>query len=73
MYQTPNFDFYIGSDNITQTASLARSAISKPSKETNSSYTGAGFFLGFALKIGPVIEHPMNASTIPTPKPCNAI
>ena len=66
MYQTPNFDFYIGSDRVAQTGSFARSAISKPSKETNSSYTGADFFLGFALKIGPVIEHPMNASTIPT-------
>lgn len=66
MYQTPNFDFYIGSDKVAQTGSIVSGALSKSSNQTNSSFSGADFFMGFALKIGPVIEHPMNASSIPT-------
>ena len=68
MVQTPNFDFYIGSDKVAQTGSLLSAQLGKNSVQTfqNSSSTGADFFLGFSLKFGPVTEHPMNASTIPT-------
>jgi len=67
MVQTPNFEFYIGSDKVAQTGSLIHSQLSKGSQSfQNSGFTGADFFLGFSLKLGPVIEHPMNASTIPT-------
>ncbi len=68
MVKTPNFEFYIGSDKLTQTASLASEVINKnsPGVSENSAYTGADFFIGFSLKFGPVIEHPMNASSIPT-------
>jgi len=66
MYQTPNFDFYIGSDRGRQTASVVKGALSKSANQGNLSFSGADFFMGFALKIGPVIEHPMNASSIPT-------
>jgi hypothetical protein len=67
MYQTPNLDFFIGSDKLTQTAGIAGDAINKNSSGINaaSMATGASFFIGFAYKFGPVIEHPMNASSIP--------
>jgi hypothetical protein len=67
MLKTPNWEVYIGSDEIAQTVSLSSQALSKtsPSITTNSAYTGFNFFLGFSLKLGPVIEHPMNASSIP--------
>lgn len=68
MVQTPNFEFYLGSDKVAQTASVVSAQLSKSPTQTysNSAFTGADFFLGFSLKFGPVIEHPMNASTIPT-------
>jgi hypothetical protein len=67
MYKTPKLEFYIGSDRIAQTRSMVSQATAKTllAVDTNSPFTGADFFIGFALKFGPVIEHPMNASTIP--------
>ena len=68
MMKTPNFEFYIGSDRLTQSISLAGDALNKnsPNINVNSAYSGMSFFLGFSLKLGPLVEHPMNASTIPT-------
>jgi Family of unknown function (DUF5723) len=68
MYKTPDFEIYLGSDKLTQTASLLGDVVNKnsPNISINSAYTGFDIFLGFALKFGPIIEHPMNASTIPT-------
>jgi len=65
MYKTPNFEVYIGSDRLKRSASFLKSAISHPDTYSNSNYTGADIFLGMSLKIGPVTEHPMNASIIP--------
>lgn len=67
MMQTPNWEFYIGSDRLTQTVSLAGDALNKNSPDINQNdpYTGMSFFLGFSLKFGPTIEHPLNASSIP--------
>lgn len=68
MVQTPNFEFYLGSDKLAQSVSLVSEALNKnsPGINQNSAYTGADFFIGFSMKFGPIIEHPMNASTIPT-------
>ncbi len=68
MAKTANWEFYIGSDKLTQTASFIAQAGSKsPSAiAQNSGYTGGDLFIGFSMKFGPVIEHPMNASSIPT-------
>ena len=66
MIKTPNTDFYIGSDALLQTAKIIKSAI--PAIYTpgpQGRYTGATFFIGFAIKFGNLIEHPMNASFIP--------
>ncbi|HVV53795.1 MAG TPA: DUF5723 family protein, partial [Mucilaginibacter sp.] len=64
MYKAPNFEVYLGSERLLETAKLAGS-IKNGSAYTNGSYTGANIFLGFSIKFGPVIEHPMNASVIP--------
>ncbi len=64
MIKSPNVEFFIGSERITQTAGFAR-AIHSPTTYSNTSYAGGNFFLGFALKFGQVVEHPLNASTIP--------
>ena len=67
MVQTPNWEFYFGSDKLAQSTSLLSQALNKnsPGINQNSLYTGADFFIGFSLKFGPVIEHPMNANVIP--------
>jgi len=68
MIKTPNLEWYIGSDKLAQTIGLASEAFNKnsPGISQNSAYTGANFFIGFTMKFGPVVEHPMNASVIPT-------
>ena len=67
MMQTPNWEFFIGSDKLIQSVALAGDQLNKNSADVNQNgtYTGADFFIGFSLKLGPVIEHPMNASSIP--------
>jgi hypothetical protein len=64
MYKSYNGEFYIGSERLVQTTGLA-SAIHNSASYTNGSFTGADFFIGFSLKFGQVIEHPLNASIIP--------
>ncbi len=68
MVKTPNLEFYFGSDKLTQSASLLSESLNKnsPGITQNSAYTGADFFIGFSIKFGPMVEHPMNASAIPT-------
>jgi hypothetical protein len=66
MIKTPNVEFYIGSDKLIPSTSLAASAILRHS--TNSlqgTNTAADIFIGFSMKFGPVTEHPMNSSTMP--------
>jgi hypothetical protein len=72
MIKTPNAEFYIGSDRVYQTASLARAAItSNKSNHVQSlsdqggSFTGMDFFIGFSFKFGSIIENPMNARSTP--------
>jgi hypothetical protein len=65
MYKSSNMEVFIGSDRLIQTAGLA-SAKSNPEAYSNGPYTGGDIFFGFAIKLGPVIEHPLNASTMPT-------
>jgi len=68
MMKTPNWEWFIGSDKLAQSVSLLSDALNKnsPGINQNSAYTGASFFIGFSIKFGPIVEHPMNASTIPT-------
>jgi len=61
MYQTPNFEFFLGSDNLLGTTSLL---LSKTSKE-NRAYNSTGVYLGASIKFGYVVEHPQNSSFIP--------
>ncbi|MBV8388745.1 MAG: hypothetical protein JO080_02985 [Mucilaginibacter sp.] len=64
MYKPNNFEVFIGSDRLTHTLSFAGST-GKSSTYTNSSFTGADIYFGFAIHFGPVVEHPLNANTIP--------
>ncbi|MFD0794168.1 DUF5723 family protein [Mucilaginibacter litoreus] len=66
MLKSPNAEFFIGSDRVIQTGSVIGAARKSDGQiYKNASYTGADFFMGFSLKFGYVIEHPMNTSRIP--------
>lgn len=66
MYKIPNFEVYLGSDRLLQSANLAANGIHKDmvSILQNNSFSGASVFLGFALKFGHIIEHPLNANDV---------
>jgi len=66
MYKNPNFEIFIGSDKLAQTGHFAYDASNKNASDigVNPAYTGASVSFGFAVKFGPIIEHPMNASSI---------
>lgn len=65
MVKSYNGEFFIGSDRLMQTVAFA-GARNNYSTYTNGSFTGASFFMGFSLKFGPVIEHPLNSSVMET-------
>ena len=65
MYKPNNMEVFIGSDRLLASASFAGSTGNSASY-SNGSFTGADIYLGFAVKFGPVIEHPLNANNIPT-------
>ena len=64
MYKPNNMEVFLGSDRLLSTMNFAGST-GKGSTYTNGSYTGADIYLGFAIKFGPVVEHPLNANSIP--------
>ncbi|MDQ8052368.1 MAG: DUF5723 family protein [Pedobacter sp.] len=64
MYKTPNFEFFLGSDNISKTLSTV-SGIRKEDAAIGSGYLGASFYIGMGIKFGSVVNHPMNFSTMP--------
>lgn len=67
MIKSPNTEFFIGCDRLLQTTSLLCSALnnnsSQVSKDAQSS--GANFYMGFSIKLGTLIEHQANSSTVP--------
>ena len=72
MIKTPNAEFFIGSERLYQTASLAvsayKSAINLAAPQTNATptgFTGMDFFIGFSVKFGNIIEPNMNSSFVP--------
>lgn len=64
MYQTPNFEVFIGSDDLFKTASLF-SGKNNDHTAVSRSYTGASVYLGASIKFGYVVEHPQNSSYMP--------
>lgn len=61
MFKTPNTEFYIGTEQLFKSAHVLNTNYS-----TSYNSTGINAFLGFSLKFGRFIEHPANASYIPT-------
>lgn len=68
MYQTPNFEFFLGSDDLLKTSSQVSSYINKDIAAGNG-YNGASVYMGIGIKFGNVVEHPQNSSTMPGLEP----
>ncbi|PWK77332.1 hypothetical protein LX99_03144 [Mucilaginibacter oryzae] len=65
MVKSPNAEFFIGTERLINTGRLTFAALKNKTQINHvGSYTGANIFMGFSLKFGRVIEHPMNSSYI---------
>ena len=60
MYQTPNFEFFMGTDNLFKSSTLLKST-----SYSSTGTIGASFYMGLNIKFGYVVEHPLNSSYIP--------
>jgi hypothetical protein len=59
-YQTPNFEFFLGSDNVLKSA-----AYKQQPTTSNNGYAGASVYMGVGIKFGYTVEHPQNSSYMP--------
>lgn len=64
MYQTPNFEVFLGSDNLFKTVTQIKGVI-KEDRTIGSGYNGASFYMGIGIKFGRTVEHPQNSSYMP--------
>lgn len=64
MYQTPNFEVFLGSDDLLKTTSQVQGILNKDATIGNG-YNGASVYLGIGIKFGNFVEHPQNSSTMP--------
>jgi hypothetical protein len=64
LYQTPNFELFLGSDNLFKTATQINGIINQDAG-IGSGYNGASFYMGLGFKFGNTVEHPQNSSTMP--------
>ena len=64
MYKTPNFEFFLGSDNIGKSISSGKGLIQQD-RAIGTGYNAGSFYMGLGIKFGKTVEHPMNLSTMP--------
>lgn len=64
LYKAPNFEFFIGSDQIFKTYYSTKGFITQDA-DIGKGNTATSFYLGFSLKFGNPMEHQANASAIP--------
>lgn len=64
MIKTPNVEFYMGSDQLVKSFEILKTLYKNETSYSNG-YTGASFYMGFALKFGRILEHQANATKTP--------
>lgn len=64
MIQTPNFEMFLGTNDIIQTYYTGKDIINK-NEAVETGYNRGSVYLGMAFKIGYIVEHPMNMSWMP--------
>ena len=63
-YQTPNFELFMGTDNLVSTGYQTYGLIKK-NAYTGRGPNGASFYMGVGIKLGNVLNHPQFADIIP--------
>ncbi|RZK72523.1 MAG: hypothetical protein EOO85_19060 [Pedobacter sp.] len=63
MYQTPNFEAYLGTNNVFNTSSHAK--INKHNGTIGTGYNSLAVYAGIGIKFGYFVEHPQNSSYMP--------
>lgn len=63
MLQTPNFEMFLGTNDLIQTYYTSKDLIKNNDGATG--YNRGSVYLGMAFKIGYVVEHPSNMSWMP--------
>ncbi|MGY3052206.1 hypothetical protein ACVWYG_000393 [Pedobacter sp. UYEF25] len=65
-YQTPNFEVFLGSDNLLRSAYTAKGLIEQNAQVgAGTTGNGASIYFGLAFKFGYVVNHPQFADIIP--------
>jgi hypothetical protein len=64
MYQTPNFEMFLGTNDLIKTYYASKDII-QDKADMGTGYNRGSVYLGMAFKIGYVVEHPMNMSWMP--------
>lgn len=64
MFQTPNYELFLGTDNIFKTYYTTKGILTK-NADIGNGYNGASVYFGMAIKFGYVVEHPQNRSWMP--------
>ncbi len=64
LVKSPNLDFFIGSDQIAKTYT-AFSGIMQSDANRGRGYTAINMYMGFALKVGPILERYNTADRVP--------
>jgi hypothetical protein len=64
MYKTPNFEVFLGSDNLFKSVSVYNGLRSRDAT-IGSGYSSVSFYMGVGIKFGNTVEHPQNSSTMP--------
>jgi hypothetical protein len=64
MYKTPNFEVYLGSDNLFKSVSQFKTVTDRDAT-IGKGYNSASFYMGVGIKFGRTVEHPQNSSTMP--------
>lgn len=63
-YQTPNFEVFMGTDNLKSSFSLAR-GIRSSDANIGSGPNGGSFYMGIGIKFGQVVNHPQFSDVMP--------
>lgn len=63
-YQTPNFEVFMGTDNLISSANTAASIL-KNDATIGSGSVGASFYMGLGIKFGNVVNHPQFSDVMP--------
>lgn len=64
MIQTPNFEMFLGTNDLLQSYYASKDII-KNNQAIETGYNRGSVYLGMAFKIGYIVEHPMNRSWMP--------